>query len=387
MQALTNPYTPHAGAEPQAVVGRDDQLASFDLPLSRIERKHTEQSMIITGLRGVGKTVLLGQFQTKALERQWVVIELQVSKHHDNEFRRDISTRLRSALLELSPRVRWTQRFRHAAAVLKSFTLSTDAAGTIPAGLDIEAAEGFAEHAHLAMDLTDVLIALGEAALELGRGVVLLFDEIQFLSRTQLESLSQAIHKKVQRKLPITMVGAGLPHIAALAGDAKSSAERLFKFLDVGYLPGAGAREAFSRPAGQENASCTTMALGEAVRITGGYPHFIQELGHASWMVAAGPVITAADVLCVVPTYQAKLDTSFFRVGLDRSTELQRAYRRAMAELMGRQSTNAGRVDQYGIALHIRAWVRRLHHAAFRSVHQARPAGSGGTAPADQTAG
>ena len=156
MRALTNPYTPNAGAEPQAVVGRDDQLDSFDLLLARIERGRTAQSMIITGLRGVGKTVLLGQFRVKALERDWVVVELEVSKHDDNDFRRDVSGRLRTALLELSPKARWTDRFRHAAAVLKSFTISMDAAGSVSAGLDVEAAEGFANHANLAMDLTDV---------------------------------------------------------------------------------------------------------------------------------------------------------------------------------------------------------------------------------------
>jgi len=230
VRALTNPYTPNAGAEPLALVGRDDQLDSFDLLLARIERGRTEQSMIITGLRGVGKTVLLGQFRVKALERDWVVVELEVSKHDDADFRRDISARLRSALLELSPKTRWTDRFQHAAAVLKSFTISVDAAGGMSAGLDVDAAEGFADHANLSLDLTDVFLALGAAAQERQRGVVLLLDEVQFLRKTQLEALIEALHKMVQRKLPITLVGAGLPQVAELAGDAKSYAERLFKF-------------------------------------------------------------------------------------------------------------------------------------------------------------
>jgi AAA+ ATPase superfamily predicted ATPase len=230
MKALTNPYTPNAGAEPQAVVGRDDQLESFDLLLARIEAGRTEQSMIITGLRGVGKTVLLGQFRTKALAREWVVVELEVSKNDEAQFRKDVATRLRSALFELSPKAKWSDRFRHAASVLKSFTVSVDAAGTWTAGRDVEAAEGFADHANLALDLTDVFLAVGQAAAERGRGVVLLFDEVQFLSKQQLEAVIEALHKMVQRKLPITLVGAGLPQIAELAGDAKSYAERLFKF-------------------------------------------------------------------------------------------------------------------------------------------------------------
>lgn len=355
MRALTNPFTPNAGAEPEAVVGRDDQLDSFDLLLARIEAGRTEQSMIITGLRGVGKTVLLGQFRAKALERDWVVIELEVSKHDDDEFRRNISARLRVALLQLSPKARWTDRFQHAAAVLKSFTMSIDAAGNWSAGLDVETAEGFADHANLALDLTDVFIAVGEAAQERGRGVVLLLDEVQFLSRIQLEALIEALHKMVQRKLPITMVGAGLPQIAELAGDAKSYAERLFKFPAIDNLSADDAKAALVRPAQGEQITFSREALDEAVVITGGCPYFIQELGYAVWTVADGPEITLEDVQATVPAYEAKLDSSFFRVRLDRATDLQRAYLRAMAQLgpqahkasdvadvMGRTSTNLG---------------------------------------------
>lgn len=333
MQALTNPYTPNAGAEPQAVVGRDDQLDSFDLLLARIERRRTEQSMIVTGLRGVGKTVLLGQFRVKALGRDWVVIELEVSKHDEAGFRRVLSGRLRAALLELSPRARWSDRFRHAAAVLKSFTVSLDEAGAWSAGLDGDAAEGWADHANLVLDLSDVFVALGEAAAEKGRGVVLLFDEVQFLSKAQLEAVIEALHKMVQRKLPITMVAAGLPQIAELAGDAKSYAERLFKFPRIGNLSATDAKAALWKPAMEEGVSYSPDALDEAVAITGGYPYFVQELGYAVWTVASGPRISLDDVRVAVPAYEAKLDASFFRVRLDRATELQRAYLRAMAEL------------------------------------------------------
>lgn len=355
MRALTNPYTPNAGAEPQAIVGRDPQLESFELLLARIEAGRTEQSMIITGLRGVGKTVLLGQFHTMALSREWVVVELEASKNDESSFRRDFATRLRSALFELSPKAKWTDRFKHAASVLKSFTISVDSGGTWTAGLDIEAAEGFADHADLALDLTDVLLAVGQAAAERGRGVVLLLDEIQFLNKQQLEAVIEALHKMVQRKLPITLVGAGLPQIAELAGDAKSYAERLFKFPAIGVLSPEDAKAALVRPAEEEGVHYTDDALSEAVAITGGYPYFLQELGYAVWTVAEGPVITRDDIVTAQPAYEAKLDESFFRVRLDRATELQRAYLRAMAQLgpeaqkasdvadvMGRTSQNLG---------------------------------------------
>lgn len=333
MDAVTNPYTPNAGAEPQAIVGRDDQLQSFDLLLRRLARGKTEQSMIITGLRGVGKTVLLGQFRSKALQSDWVVVELEVSKHDDSQFRRDLASRLRTALFQLSPRARWTDAINRAAAVLKSFTVQVDAQGTWLAGLDVEAAEGFADHGDLTLDLTDLLLAIGEAASDRDRGVVLLFDELQFLSASQLEAVIEGLHKLVQRKLPITLVGAGLPQIPELAGDAKSYAERLFRFPAIGNLGHDDARRALAEPAADEGASFDPAALDRAVEVTGGYPYFLQELGYAVWGLAQKSPISLQDVEDALPVYESTLDASFFRVRLDRATEMQRAYLRAMASL------------------------------------------------------
>jgi hypothetical protein len=262
-----------------------------------------------------------------------VVIELEVRKNDDTVFRREIGTKVRTALFELSPKAKWTERFRHAAAVLKSFSVSVDGSGTWTAGLDVDAAEGYGDHANLALDLTDLFLAVGEAAAERQTGVVLLFDEIQFLNRMQLESLIEALHKMVQRKLPITLVGAGLPQIAELAGDAKSYAERLFKFPSIDRLSAGDSKLALSRPAADEGVSFTDDALNEAVEITGGYPYFVQELGYAVWTIAERPVVTRDDIRAAIPAYESKLDGSFFRVRLDRATELQTAYLRAMAEL------------------------------------------------------
>ncbi|MGE4426222.1 MAG: ATP-binding protein [Solirubrobacteraceae bacterium] len=355
MDPLTNPYTPNAGAEPQVVAGRDDQLESFDLLLARLARGRTEQSMIITGLRGVGKTVLLGRFRTKALEHDWIVVELEVSKNDEAAFRREMAAKLRTALFELSPKARWTDRSRQAAAVLKSFTLSVDESGGLSAGLDVDAAEGFADHSNLGLDITDVFVAIGEAAADKEKGLVLLLDEVQFLSGPQLEAVIAALHKTVQRKLPITLVAAGLPQIAELAGDAKSYAERLFKFPSIGRLSPDDAKLALAEPARQEGAAFTDDALDEAVAVTDGYPFFVQELGYAVWTIAEGPVVTRDELLESIPTFEAKLDGSFYRVRLDRATPLQSAYLRAMAQLgpepqkaadvaevMGRTSQNLG---------------------------------------------
>ncbi|RNI18274.1 ATP-binding protein [Flexivirga caeni] len=335
MDPIRNPYTPNAGAPPAALVGRDDQLQSFDLLLARLERRRSEQSMIITGLRGVGKTVLLGEFREKALSADWVVVEVEVSKHDELGFRTSLASKLRTAMFELSPRSEWTAKLRHAMSVLKSFTVSVDSTGVVSAGLDIEAAEGFADHGRLDLDLTDLFVAVGEAAQDRSRGVVLLFDEVQFLNRQQLEAIIMALHKLVQRRLPVTLVGAGLPQIAELAGDAKSYAERLFKFPGIGNLTEQAARRALAEPAEAEGVAFTDEALHRALTITGRYPYFLQELGSAAWASASGSEITPVDIDHCQGLYVSKLDGSFFRVRIDRCTNRQRQYLRAMAELGG----------------------------------------------------
>lgn len=355
MDSISNPYTPNAGAAPEIVVGRDDQLDAFRVLLSRLERGRTEQSMIITGLRGVGKTVLLGQFLDIANAARWEVVEIEASKHDDVRFRQAMFSQLKAALLRLSPRARWSERSRRAAEVLSAFAVSVDLKGTFSVSWDVPPAEGLGDHGDLGMDLTDVFVALGEAAAEQGRGVALLIDEVQFLGRAQLEALIQAVHKTVQRRLPITFVGAGLPQIAELAGDAKSYAERLFKFPRIGSLSDEDARKALVEPALVEGVVFDDDAVELAIEITQGYPYFLQELGYQVWGVATGGRVHREDVELAREAYESKLDGSFFRVRLDRATPLQTAYMRAMAELgpepqkaadvarmMGRESTQVG---------------------------------------------
>jgi len=333
MDNIDNPYTPNAGASPEALIGRDDQTVAFEVLLRRLSRGRTEQSMIITGLRGVGKTVLLNRFVQIAIAENWEVIELEASKHDDSRFRQTMFSQLKSALLRVSPRARWTERGRRAAEALSAFAVSVDQQGAWSMSWDVPPAEGLADHGDLAMDLTDVLVAIGEAAKEGGTGVVVLIDEVQFLPTTQLEALIQSIHKTVQRSLPVTFVGAGLPQIAELAGDAKSYAERLFKFPKIDSLEGEDARKALVEPARAEGAVFDDDAVDLAVEITRGYPYFIQELGYQVWTIASGHRITRADIGLAREAYDAKLDSSFFRVRLDRATPLQTAYMRAMAQL------------------------------------------------------
>ncbi|AZZ56289.1 ATP-binding protein [Rathayibacter iranicus] len=343
MDAVDNPYTPNAGARPEILIGRDEQTEAFRTLLRRLRRGRTDQSMIITGLRGVGKTVLLNSFRSIAQEENWEVIEFEAVKHGEGQFRQVIASQLKAALLRLSPRARWSDRGRNAAAALSAFAVSVGADGAWSIGWDVPPAEGLADHRDLGLDLTDVLVAVGEAAAEQGEGIVLLIDEVQFLDSSQLEALIQAIHKTVQRNLPVTFVGAGLPQIAELAGDAKSYAERLFTFPRIGSLHPDAAAAALREPAAAEGATYDDEAVELAVTITRGYPYFIQELGYQVWTVATANRITQEDVEFARDAYEAKLDSSFFRVRLDRATQLQTAYMRAMAEL-GPEPQKAGDV-------------------------------------------
>lgn len=331
MRPHDNPYTPNAGARPPLLVGRDDQLETFEVLLDRMRRGYTEQSMLITGLRGVGKTVLLTTFDERARERAWTTVEAEITKN--TEFGVRMAQLVRRALFQMAPRARWKDRARRAAAVLKSFQLTVSPEGVVTAGLDIDALEGLADSGNLGEDLTDLLVALGEAAVEQDRGVVFLLDEVQFLRAVEFEALIAGLHKTVQRQLPITLVGAGLPQLPRLAGEAKSYAERLFKFPRIGELDSEEATRALVEPAKQLSVAYESDAAGAIVDYTQGYPYFIQEYGSVVWNLAEDSPISADTVREAQDAVEAKLDSSFFRVRAERTTELELRYMRAMAEL------------------------------------------------------
>jgi hypothetical protein len=331
MRPHDNPYTPNAGAPPPVLVGREDQMQTFEILLDRLRRGHTEQSMLITGLRGVGKTVLLNEFEAQAQERKWTTVETEISKTTD--FGPRMAQLVRRALLQIAPRARWKDRAKRAARVLKSFQLTVTPQGSVTAGLDVEALEGLGDSGSLSEDLTDVFIALGEAAKQCGTGVVFLVDEVQYLRQGEFEALIAALHKTVQRQLPITLVGAGLPQLPKLAGEAKSYAERLFKFPKIGELGRSEAARALGEPAEELGVTYDRDALDAIIEYTEGYPYFLQEYGNVVWDLAPGPRIIFADVQKAQDAVEAKLDGSFFRVRTERTSELELQYLRAMAEL------------------------------------------------------
>jgi AAA ATPase domain len=331
MRAQDNPYTPNAGASPPALVGRDVELAAFGVLLTRLLRGHTEQSMLITGLRGVGKTVLLTKFEEMAREAGWITVEAEITKNSD--FGGRMANLARRALLQVAPKARWKGRATRAAAVLRSFQLTAGSDGSVTAGFEVEPAEGLADSGRLDEDLTDLFVALGEAAQEHRVGVVFLIDEVQYLDLVEFEALIAAIHKTVQRQLPITLVGAGLPQLPRLAGEAKSYAERLFKFPRIGRLPEEAASRALAEPAVRLGVAFEADALAAVVAYSEGYPYFLQEYGSMIWNSIDEPPVTTADVASAQAAVEAKLDGGFFRVRIERTSELEQRYLRAMAEL------------------------------------------------------
>jgi hypothetical protein len=337
-----NPYTPNAGAPPPALVGRDAELEGFEILLERLRRGYPEQSMLITGLRGVGKTVLLGAFEGRALNSGWVTVTAEITKHEP--FGTRMGSLVRRALFQAAPKASWTDKLRHAAGVLKSFSLTVSSDGSLTAGIDVDPVEGMADTGNLGDDLTDLLVALGEAARERETGVAFLVDEVQFLDAHEFEALIAGLHRTVQRQLPITFVGAGLPQLPRLAGEAKSYAERLFKFPRIGRLTDPQAEAALAEPAADLGVSFEPGAIDVILDYTEGYPYFIQEYGKIVWDLAPeGETIGRRVAEEAQRAVEAKLDESFFRVRAERTTELELQYLRAMAEL-GRGEQSAGDV-------------------------------------------
>ena len=333
MDRRDNPYTPNAGARPPVLVGREEEIESYDVLLARLSAGRSEQSLIAVGLRGVGKTVLLGEFRTIAEERQWQAIEIEVDKWDDRQFRQAFARQTREALHGIAPREKWTDRVKRAAGLLRSFTVSIDPDGKLTAGLSDSMIEAHADSGMLDADLTDLLVGVGEAASDQDTGVVLLLDELHCLDRRQLGALISALHKAVQRALPIAVAAAALPQIHELVGEAKTYAERLFRFSRIGNLREEDAARALREPAARQGVNFNETAVQVAIDFTDRYPYFLQEFGEAAWNMATGKDITGRDAENARKIVEEKMDSGFFKVRLDRTTELQRMYLRAMAEL------------------------------------------------------
>lgn len=332
MDRTQNPFSPGAGAPPPELVGRDPILEDARVLMNRIKRKRPEKSMLLTGLRGVGKTVLLNEMERMAGKEGFRTIFIEA--HENKTLGPLIAPHLWKLLFELDRLAGFGNKVKRSLSVLRSFISGLKITiNDVTIGLDIDPERGTADSGDLEIDLPNLFVAIAEAAEERQSAVAILVDEIQFLSKKELGALIMAMHKIQQRQLPLILFGAGLPILPGLAGDSKSYAERLFCFPDIGALSVLDAARALQEPAQAEGVVFELSSLEEIFRITKGYPYFLQEWGYQTWNHANGSPITLQTVLNATSTVIKRLDDNFFRVRFDRLIPSERNFLREMANL------------------------------------------------------
>lgn len=330
MDPRTNPFSPGAGTQPPELAGRDEIIENAKIALERIGLGRHARSQMLLGLRGVGKTVLLNRIEQLASEREFLTVVLEAPE--DKRMAELLVPPLRALLVGLSRSQQAKDIARRGLSVLRAFASAFKVkVGDVEFG--VEPASGTADSGSLEHDLPELLLAVAAAAKTTHRGLAIIVDEVQYLAPADLGALIVSLHKGDQRGLPLTFFGAGLPQIAALAGDAKSYAERLFEYPEVGKLGYDAARSAIRTPVRREGAEITDEALQIIVDETEGYPYFLQEWGSQAWNAASASPITGSDATRATTMALNRLDQGFFRVRLDRLTPRERDYVRAMAEL------------------------------------------------------
>jgi hypothetical protein len=332
MDPIKNPFSPGAGSPPPELVGRDPILEQARVLLGRVKAKRSEKSMLLTGLRGVGKTVLLNEIER--LARAAGYHTLAIEAHEEKPLGPLIAPNLRSLLFDLDRIAGAGDKVRRGLAVLRGFIGAIKVTvGEASFGLDIDPEKGTADSGDLEIDLSNLFVAVAEAAEERNSAVALLIDEIQYFDQKELGALIMAMHKIQQRQLPMTLIGAGLPILPGLAGDSKSYAERLFSFPDVGALSEQDAAKALQEPAHAAGVEFERDALSDIFELTQGYPYFIQEWGYQSWNLAKASPITREVIADATAMVTDRLNRNFFRVRFDRLTPSERNFLRVMAAI------------------------------------------------------
>ncbi len=334
MDPLKNPFSPGAGSPPPELVGRDALLAQADILLGRILQGRSEKSILLTGLRGVGKTVLLNEIEHRARIAGYRCVSMEGSE--DRALAPTIAQALRSVLFELNRLAGAGDRVKAGISALRSFigTLKVTT-NDVTFGLDVTPQKGTADSGDLETDLSQLFVAVADAAAERKTGIALFIDELQYFSQSELGALTVAMHRMQQRRLPVVLLGAGLPTLPALAGEAKSYAERLFSFPSVSALSEKETYKAIEDPARESGVVFEQAALVEIYRLTKGYPYFLQEWGYQAWNLAKTSPITLELIEEATDTVIKRLDESFFRVRYDRLTPSEKNFLRAMASLGG----------------------------------------------------
>lgn len=332
MDPRTNPYAPGAGTPPPELAGRENLIERIDIALDRIQNGRAARSFVMYGLRGVGKTVLLNKVRQDAIAVG--IHPVMIEAPENRSLPSSLAPALRSALIRLSTMEAAKDKATRALKALGGFVASLRVKyADMEIGMELPIEKGLADSGDLGHDLTELLLAVGQASREQGTAVVLFIDEIQHVPEEQLAALIMALHAASQQQLPVTLVGAGLPQLLGQMGDAKSYAERLFEFVHVDKLDRESAIAAVTVPAAREHVQYSADALDEILARTSGYPYFLQEWGKHAWDVADASPISGDDAVTATVRALAELDTSFFRVRLDRLSNAEKKYLRAMAEL------------------------------------------------------
>jgi hypothetical protein len=335
MDPVRNPYAPGAGQRPPELAGRDREIRQFEVVLERVARGRPERSMVLTGLRGVGKTVLLNSFRSMAMQRLWGTGKLEARP--DQSIRRPVASALHMAVRELAPRHRAPDRIDQFLGVLKAFAAKESRAAKGSAwsqlGIDVPAVRGRADSGDLEVDLTELFADAASVAGDLGVGIALFVDEMQDVPAPDISALCAACHELSQSNGPLIVVGAGLPHLPSVLSASKSYSERLFRYVAIDRLDRESADVALLVPAQREGADFEPAALAELYVAADGYPYFVQAYGKVTWDVAAASTVTEHDVKFAGPIAASELAIGFFGSRYERATPAEREYMRAMAML------------------------------------------------------
>ncbi len=349
MDPIRNPYAPGAGQRPPELAGRGEQLRAFDVVLERVAKGRPERSIVLTGLRGVGKTVLLNALRSAAVRAGWGSGKFEARP--EQGLRRPISAALHVAVRELGhPQA---EDVDQVLGVIKAFALRDSGAGAKlrdrwQPGIDVPTISGRADSGDIEIDLVELLTDVGGLAADVGKGVAVFIDEMQDLGAADVSALCAACHEISQNGLPVIVVGAGLPHLPAVLSASKSYSERLFRYNRIDRLDRDAAEAALQVPAREEGAEFASDALAAMYAATGGYPYFIQAYGKVVWDVAPSSPITAADVAVAAPEAEAELAVGFFGSRYERATPGEREYLRAMADVaaeLAAQEPELGEID------------------------------------------
>jgi len=334
---IRNPYAPGAGQRPPELAGRDVELKAFDVVLERVSRGRPERSVVLTGLRGVGKTVLLNAMRSAAVRRGWGTGKLEARP--DQPLRHPLAAALHLAIRELASPSKDGER--HVLGVLKSFAQreppaakrASKAATRWQPGIDVPAVGGRADSGDIEIDLVELLSDVAGLAADTGQGIAIFIDEMQDLLPDDVSALCASCHELSQQSAPLVVVGAGLPHLPAVLSASKSYSERLFRYSRIDRLERPAADAALTRPAQDEDADFADDALAALYERTAGYPYFVQAYGKVAWDVAPASPITAADIAVAAPEAESELAVGFFGSRYERATPAEREYLRAMADV------------------------------------------------------